>query len=256
MTRWVCELQEKGLAPKSIANVHGLLSAAMNTAVRLGYRADDPCAAVRLPRSQRAGEEMVVPEPAELDLILDNLAEHYRPFILAMLGTGMRFGEVTALQVEDLSLDFRPPAIRITRAWKRDGTRQPYIGSPKSSRSRRTISLSPDLADLFRIAAAVKGPGELVFVNVAGRPIHNNTFWATNWLRAIEKAQNPVDADGNPDPRAPRLTNPSAAPHKAAAVARPPPPPTPATATSCPRSSSTRPRSPRRRWDDCAPGRR
>ena len=38
VTRWVRELQEKGLAPKSIANVHGLLSAAMNTAVRLGYR--------------------------------------------------------------------------------------------------------------------------------------------------------------------------------------------------------------------------
>ena len=206
VTRWVRELQEKGLAPKSISNVHGLLSAAMNTAVRLGYRGDNPCTAVRLPRSQRAGEEMIVLVPHELDLILDNIAEHYRPFIVAMVGTGMRFGEVTALQVEDLSLDARPPTIRITRAWKRDGTRQPYVGSPKSGRSRRTISLSPDLAELFRTSAAGKGPGELVFVNVAGRPIRNNTFWATHWLPAIEKAQNPVDAASNSDLRAPRLS--------------------------------------------------
>lgn len=34
---------------------------AMNTAVRLGYRADNPCAAVRLPRNQRAGDDMPSP---------------------------------------------------------------------------------------------------------------------------------------------------------------------------------------------------
>ena len=32
----------------------------------------------------------MVLEPHELDLILDNIAEHYRPFIVAMVGTGMR----------------------------------------------------------------------------------------------------------------------------------------------------------------------
>ncbi len=33
---------KRGLSPKTIANLHGLLSAAMTTAVRLGYRADNP----------------------------------------------------------------------------------------------------------------------------------------------------------------------------------------------------------------------
>jgi integrase len=46
---------------------------------------------------------------------------------------------------------------------------------------------------------------DLVFVNVAGRPIRNNTFWATHWTPAITKAQNPVDATGSPDPDARRL---------------------------------------------------
>ncbi|NMM22395.1 MAG: site-specific integrase [Phycicoccus sp.] len=206
VTLWIRELQNKGLSHKTIANVHGLLSAAMNTAVRLGYRADNPCAAVRLPRNQRAGDEMVVLEPEELDLILDNLIEHYRPFIITLVGTGMRFGEATALHVEDLSLDAHPPTIRINKAWKQDGDRQPFIGAPKSARSRRTISLSPDLAEMLRELAVGRRRTDLVFVNVAGRPIRNNTFWATHWTPAITNAQNPVDADGSPDPDARRLT--------------------------------------------------
>ena len=40
MAGWVRAVSEKGPAPTMIANVHGSLSAAMTTAVRLGYRAD------------------------------------------------------------------------------------------------------------------------------------------------------------------------------------------------------------------------
>jgi len=206
VTLWIRELQTKGLSHKSIANVHGLLSAAMNTAVRLGYRADNPCAAVRLPRNQRAGDDMVVLEPEDLDLVLGNLIEHYRPFIVTLVGTGMRFGEATALHVEDLALDAHPPTIRINKAWKQDGDRQPFIGAPKSARSRRTISLSPDLAEMLRDLTSGGRGTDLVFVNVAGRPIRNNTFWATNWTPAIIRAQNPVDSNGEPDPDVRRLT--------------------------------------------------
>ncbi len=35
---WVRAMTEKGLSPKTIANMHGLLSAAMTTAVRLARR--------------------------------------------------------------------------------------------------------------------------------------------------------------------------------------------------------------------------
>ncbi|WP_169925345.1 site-specific integrase [Sanguibacter antarcticus] len=148
---------------------------------------------------------MVVLEPKDLDLILDNLLEHYRPFIITLVGTGLRFGVATALQVGDLSLDARPPTIRINKAWKQDGDRQPFIDAPKSALSRRTISLSPDLAEMLRDITTDKNGTDLVFVNVARRPIRNNTFWATNWTPAITKAQNPVDADGLPDPDARRL---------------------------------------------------
>jgi hypothetical protein len=57
---WVRAMTEKGLSPKTIANVHGLLSAAMTTAVRLGYRAHNPCVGVELPKSVATRDEMTV----------------------------------------------------------------------------------------------------------------------------------------------------------------------------------------------------
>ena len=46
---WVRTMTAKGLASKTVATVHGLLSAAMTTATRLGYRTDNPCVGVSLP---------------------------------------------------------------------------------------------------------------------------------------------------------------------------------------------------------------
>ena len=48
---WIQEIQRKGLSAKTIKNVHGLLSAAMKTALILGYREDNPCRGVPSPKS-------------------------------------------------------------------------------------------------------------------------------------------------------------------------------------------------------------
>ena len=42
-------MMAKGLAPKTVHNVHGLISAAMNTAEMLGYIPRNPCRGVQLP---------------------------------------------------------------------------------------------------------------------------------------------------------------------------------------------------------------
>ncbi len=57
---WVRAMSEKGPSPKTIANVHGLLSTAMSTAVRLGFRADNPCVGVELPKSVATHDELTV----------------------------------------------------------------------------------------------------------------------------------------------------------------------------------------------------
>jgi len=73
---WVRAMAEKGLAPKKIANVHGLLSAAMTTAVRLGYRADNPCLGVEMPKSVATRDEMTVLTRDEFGLLLSKVSPH------------------------------------------------------------------------------------------------------------------------------------------------------------------------------------
>ena len=51
VVEWVQSMQAKGLGAKTIANVHGLLSAAFNTMVKMKKRDDNPCKGVSLPKS-------------------------------------------------------------------------------------------------------------------------------------------------------------------------------------------------------------
>jgi len=89
---WVRAMTEKGLSPKTIANVHGLLSAAMTTAVRLGYRADNPCVGVELPKSVATRDEMTVLTRDEFGLLLSKVSPHYQPLVLTLVATGLRWG--------------------------------------------------------------------------------------------------------------------------------------------------------------------
>jgi len=84
---WVRAMTEKGLSPKTIANVHGLLSAAMTTAVRLGYRADNPCVGVELPKSVATRDEMTVLTRDEFGLLLSKVSAHYQPLVLTLVAT-------------------------------------------------------------------------------------------------------------------------------------------------------------------------
>src|SRR5450830_400620 len=203
---WVRLMGEKGLAPKTIANVHGLLSAAMTTAVRLGYRADNPCVGVVLPKSVATRDEMTVLTRAEFALLLSNVAGFYQPLVLTLVATGLRWGEATALTAGDVDLAARPATLRVTKAWKRDADRHWYVGPPKTKRARRTVSLPDDLVDVLLPLVAAKAPDALLFTNTVGSQISATRFWTTTWTPALDAACNPRRADGTPDLDAPRLT--------------------------------------------------
>lgn len=203
---WLHYMESKGLSAKTIANVHGLLSSAMKTAVRLGYRTDNPCHGVKLPKSTAVADEMCLLSAGEMALLLHCMTPRYRPLVRFLVGTGMRWGEATALQISDVTLDGPNPSARVVRAWKRGGDGRPYVGPPKTKRSRRTVSLPEALLADLRGLVAGRGGDELVFVNAHGGPILHSTFWTKHWSKAVAAAMNPVDASGAPDPAAPRLS--------------------------------------------------
>ena len=53
LTYWIKAMQIKGRSAKTIKNNHGLIFSAMETAVRLGYRKDNPCRGVQFPFGEK-----------------------------------------------------------------------------------------------------------------------------------------------------------------------------------------------------------
>lgn len=206
MAGWVQDMSKKGLAPKTIANVHGLLSASMSTAVRLGYRPDNPCAGVELPKSQATTDEMTVLTREEFSLLLAHVSPHYQALVLTLVATGLRWGEATALTAGDVSLVSVPATVRVTKAWKRDADRRWYVGPPKTKRARRTVSLPDDLVDVLLPVIAGKAPDELLFTNTHGGQLSSSRFWTTTWTPALNAVCDPRSADGSVDRDVARLT--------------------------------------------------
>lgn len=190
---WLNRLAAGSLSDKSIANVHGLLSGAVATAIEAGHRADNPCRGIRLPRRNPDADEMVCLTPQEwaaLDAALGSvLAGHYQLLMRTLVGTGMRWGEVAALRLSDLTISPDGATVRIARAVKRDENNQRYIGVTKTRRSMRTISLPAALAGQLEQHTAGKAADDLVFTALEGGMVHSSNVRERAWLPAIAAAE-------------------------------------------------------------------
>ena len=177
VSRWV---NSQDGAPKTIKNAaHGVLSPALDSAVRDGLIAANPAKGVALPkRDQDAGEHVYL-EPDELATLLHLMKPHWRPFTLFLVGTGVRFSEAAALTVGDLNL--RGREARIRQAWKDTSGGPAVLGPPKTRMSRRTVAIPAEL-----VPGLLEHVDELprtcwVFANTRGNPIRNGVFHESAW---------------------------------------------------------------------------
>lgn len=171
------------VSAKTIKNAHALLSASLASAVRHKHLPDNPAQGIRLPKGLK--REAVFLSPAEFGTLLHFTPDRHKRFVMFLAGTGCRWGEATALTWGDVILHGKVPTIRITKAWKRGANGSSVLKHPKSSKSRRTVSLYPDLV------AALGAPGDsdaLVFPNTAGTRMQHSHFTARVWKKAVESA--------------------------------------------------------------------
>lgn len=192
-------------SPKSIRNAHSLLSQTLAAAQTRGYVHQNVAYRVPLP-SDHEHDEMVFLSEDEFALLLDEIPEHYQPLVLTLYATGLRFGEATALTPADLDLEATTPLLRVSRAWKKaEQGSTGYIGSPKSRKARRTVSLPRELVPFLRPLTR-RPAGDLLFTTPSGTQIGQPHFHERVWTKALDRAAHPKLADGSPDPDAPRLT--------------------------------------------------
>lgn len=181
VARWVN--RQEG-APKTIANAHSLLSGALSSAVRDGLIPGNVAKGVRLPKRDQDSGEHVYLEADELATLLRILAPRWRPFPLFLAGTGIRFGEASALTVADL--DVRRGQARIRQAWKDSAGGPAVLGPPKTRKSRRTVAIPPQLLDGLAALVDGRAPTEFVFTNTRGNPIRNGPFHEGVWQPAMD----------------------------------------------------------------------
>lgn len=186
IVNWIKWMQERGKSPKTIADKHGLLSAAMLTQVRLGTIPRNPCDGVRMPKKRRVGDDGDDITMDDYRAIRARMDAHFHPLVDFLVGSGCRFSEASALTGTDFDLNGNPPIVYITKAHKLGGEESParYIGDPKSAKSRRRVSLAPSTAQAVApLVAKALAEGGTVFTMKEGGEMTHQAFYNRGWSK-------------------------------------------------------------------------
>lgn len=174
------------LSAKTIRNHHALLSQILTAAATRGHRTGNPARGQK-PNRQARKQPMVVLTQREFETLVHFIRPAWRPFFRFLAGTGMRFGEATALTWADLSPIPGGALVHITKAWQKPptGSGLRVLGPPKSDAGERSIGVPADLiADL----GTPGRPDELVFTNRDGGALWSGTIWSRVWAPALTAA--------------------------------------------------------------------
>lgn len=185
VTTLVNALDDRELSAKTIKNVVHMLSSTMAFAVEEGHITRNPCHKVRLPKSRHTKDRPRFLEYEDFGRIYEATPEHYKPLVVFLMGTGLRWSEATALQGKHVNLD--RGTVSVLQAWKWAGAGKGWVvGAPKSERGTRTVN-----AATIALAAArsvMRGPDDYLFVTPSGLPVRHNNFYSRVWQPTVRRA--------------------------------------------------------------------
>lgn len=185
--KYVNELSEEGLSPATVRNVYACMRTALNAAVSHRMILVNPCLGVKLPRMRR--EEMLFLTAEEVRALADGIDPQYRTLILTAAYTGLRAGELLALQRADV--DLLRGVVQVRRALK-EVNGHLYFG-PTKTHAQRTVSLPRFLrealsAHLSRSLPGGNGPEALVFPGAQGGPLRHGNFYRRHFREGVSAA--------------------------------------------------------------------
>ena len=243
---WVTQAAAGGLSARSIRKYHTMLHSIFVRAVRDGLIVATPCAHTELPKV--IGTKSRTLTPVEFDVLLAAIPARYRLMVETAIGTGMRWGELTALKprhVDFLGKQVTVPDTIMEVSKRHSPTGERYVAKayPKDNEPR-TFGVSQDWLDQVaeHITARHLGRDDLLFATSAGR-----------------RSRGTPSAPGSGSPRSPPpvsgsrcgcMTSGTRTPPGCSPAAPTSPPSWTASVTPTsrpPRSTSTRPRTPTRR---------
>lgn len=161
--------QSHAMAGKILA----VLTAILNNAMDFGAINQNVASGIKVTKSKREKEKIVVPERADLKAMIAAATDTERPFILTAIITGLRASELRGLRWEDIDLENG----RVTVCQRADewGT----VGYPKSGAGHRTVPIPPELVSELKRWKLRSPPSKkgLAFATSVGTPMrHSNVL--------------------------------------------------------------------------------
>lgn len=186
-TRKGKSIMKRGLSPKSVKNLHGVLHKAFQQAIMCQIVKSNPCDACKLPRVEK--EEMKILDGKDVSAFIRAIkGDQFEYLYFVDLFTGMRQGEIIGLTWD--CVDFKKGIIRIEKQFRKNHSGgSKYEFSTLKNGKTRTISPAPVVFDVLRKVKAEQSKwklkaGEafnnelnLVFTNELGEHLHSVTVY-------------------------------------------------------------------------------
>ena len=159
--------QPKGLSPKTVRNIHQVISSAMDFAKAQKLIAVNPTDGCALPKLEHR-EMKTLPVEQLASFLREAKESGVFEMYYIELATGLRRGELLGLKWEDLDLE--QGTLRVQRQVSRINGE--VVEAPlKTKNSYRTISLGTDAVGILKEQRKKCGSSEYVFPSPTGGPI-------------------------------------------------------------------------------------
>lgn len=168
---------------KTVLNKWAVLTHMLKMAAQDGKVPRSPTIGVKPGRrTEHETEEHRYLTHAEFWAVVEATPAYWRPLVIFLGGTGVRWGELAALTVGDI--DTETGRVRITKAEKQDpdNPSNTIIGPPKTKKARRAVSLPPETIEAIEPLLDRKRNARL-FLPPKGGPLRHRTFYRDIWLR-------------------------------------------------------------------------
>lgn len=177
----------KPLSAKSIKNLHAILRKALAQAVRWELLARNPADAVELPRRTRPATKALTNEDLLRLMTAVERSGVWRIPLLIAIGTGMRRGELLALQWQDYDPEQRVLVVR--RALSHVSTKRIVVKGTKTGRVR-VVALNDSLVQVLnrhRETTKYNAPNHWICTHDNGEHLspHSFTKYFTTLVRAL-----------------------------------------------------------------------
>lgn len=169
---------------KTVKNAWGILATMLKVAVVDGHLPRSPALGVKLPRrTAHLKVEHRYLTHAEWWDLLDATPTHWQPFVWMLAGTGMRWGEVVALNVGDVDLEHATVRINKAEKWDVADRGKRLVGPTKTGRSTRTVTLPPEVVETMRPIVEGRKSTETLFLAPKGGTVQHRTFYSDIWRK-------------------------------------------------------------------------